>query len=431
MSYLTRLKIEAKDALRFSPLVRQVLSKLTAARAAKRNGLERVELLCKAIRLSPSDSWTAKLEDRLRIAADATSPTAADLIALREDHAEPQIPKAAILKPWISDQEKGIVFISFEEQWARLLQCSELEGFAERYQLVISPTWSPPQTTFNCMFPRVYPGKIVTLISNERDMQYFPSMSPDYVPVELYASSWVQPETFTPMPFETKDIDLIVISNFGLYKRHFELFKALREMPVPLKVVCVGQANGGRSAEVLMNEAAAYGVADRIDLRESVSNEELLDLLCRAKTSAIFSRREGSCVVVVESMFADTPIGLFEDAGIGSKVFINEQTGRLLSHRNLADDLYEFVQMAQGYSPRKWVMENGVSCHGSTTKLNAFLKEFALAEGAEWAQDIYAQHWRPNPLVIDPDEALIAAKEAQTIYERFGIDFTCRTGCAD
>jgi len=42
----------------------------------------------------------------------------------------------------------------------------------------------------------------------------------------------------------------------------------------------------------------------------------------------VLSRREGSCVVVAESMFADTPVALLDNAVIGSRAFINDQTGR-------------------------------------------------------------------------------------------------------
>jgi hypothetical protein len=33
-------------------------------------------------------------------------------------------------------------------------------------------------------------------------------------------------------------------------------------------------------------------------------------------------------------MLADTPVGLFEDAEVGSRVYLNESTGRFFQYRN-------------------------------------------------------------------------------------------------
>ena len=38
----------------------------------------------------------------------------------------------------------------------------------------------------------------------------------------------------------------------------------------------------------------------------------------------------GFCVAVVETMFAGTPLGIYQDAIIGSRVFINPHSGRFL-----------------------------------------------------------------------------------------------------
>src|SRR6185295_6788336 len=74
-----------------------------------------------------------------------------------------KISKATFLKPYVGPLEKGIIFISFEDQWARLLHARNLAEFAKKYTLIVSPTWCPPHSLVNGLFPAVYPGTIFTL----------------------------------------------------------------------------------------------------------------------------------------------------------------------------------------------------------------------------------------------------------------------------
>jgi hypothetical protein len=66
--------------------------------------------------------------------------------------------KAVILKPCTeSTGEPGVVIISFEYEWAKLLCSPHLPEFARCYRLVVSPTWTPPHSTLNCLFPKIFP----------------------------------------------------------------------------------------------------------------------------------------------------------------------------------------------------------------------------------------------------------------------------------
>src|SRR5207237_7519350 len=105
-----------------------------------------------------------------------------------------------------------------------------------------------------------------------------------------------------------------------------------------------------------------------------------------SRISLVFSRQEGACIAVAESLFADTPVGLFRNARIGSKAFINPQTGRLLDYRNLARQLRQFVEDAEQFSPRQWALRH-ISCHESLAVLNHVLRQAALDEGREWTRD--------------------------------------------
>jgi hypothetical protein len=298
---------------------------------------------------------------------------------------------------------------------------SNLSDFVHRYTLVMAPTWSPPHALANTLFCAHYPDdRLFSLISNVSDVAVFPQLSSKIRVVPLYASNWVNPDLYTPVPFARKDIDIVMLAGFAPYKRHFALFQALRELPRGLRVVLIG-GPWGRDGSALREEARLYGVQDRFELKQSASDEVVSQSLARAKISLILSRQEGSCVAVVESMFADTPVGIYQDAIIGSRVFINSHTGRFLRRAGLAAQLRDFLAAAESYSPRKWALENEIDCHGSTRALNRVLKEAALAAGHEWTQDIAEHHWRPNPLLLKQEDRERLRPAREDIRSRYGV----------
>jgi glycosyltransferase involved in cell wall biosynthesis len=408
---LKRFKIQAEDMLRYNPAVRNLLAsavllKAPAAQAASTIEAARIiHKLCQAARLTATDSMMLKAEASIARQLPAINPEQVPWAEFLPDFGLDRVYKAIVLKRYVSEREKGVVFVSFDNQMARLAKARDLRQFAEHYTLVLSPQWSPPHTIASYLFPRLYPDPIFCLISNPRDLEIFPRISDKYRMVPLYASNWVDPREFTPVPIAEKNIDIFMLANFAKYKRHHALFAALGGLPRDYRVLLVGQRERGRDKDTLLSEAAAFGVRDRIEIRENVSDEELHSCFVRAKTSLILSRREGSCVAVVESMFANTPVGLYEDAEVGSRVFINEYTGRLLKHNHLAGQLKDFVESSAQFQPRKWVMENGVDCVASSQALNNALKQHAQASGAEWTEDIATLRWRPNPQYYDPQDA--------------------------
>ena len=231
--------------------------------------------------------------------------------------------------------------------------------------------------------------------------------------VSLFASSWVSPDLFKPVVFEKRDISIFMQAIFGKYKRHFLLFNALNRIPSSMRVLLIGQDNGDRCSDAVMAEARAFSVQNRVELVVNAPHSAVVEALCRAKVSVILSRREGSFV-------AGTRVGLFEDVEIGSRVFINESTGRFLRYRNLSEQLINFVADAHKYSPRAWA-EKSISCFCSTKVLNDALKAHVLAVGQNWTQDITVHHWRPDPQLVSPGDTVRLKSSYDDIQVRFGI----------
>ncbi len=129
--------------------------------------------------------------------------------------------------------------------------------------------------------------------------------------------------------------------------------------------------------------------------------------LCRARASVILSRREGSCVVVAESLFADTPAALLENAEVGSRAFINASTGRLLR------DQQPLGPAIAG--PDSIVAALSAPClgiaahrlHAEQPKLNEIVKKTLLQPGA-------GVDPRSGPHALEPRSARLSCTPART-----------------
>jgi glycosyltransferase involved in cell wall biosynthesis len=424
-----RFTIAGRDRLLHDPAVRHVTARILLARLKDSSRItdptelaRSIRQLCRIARLSREDSFIQDIEAENSRRVDLIGDRPVNWAEMISDWKTNRLEKAVVLKRWISPRERGVVLVSFDYQWPRLLGIPDVAAFSRLYRVVLAPTWSPPHCTETTLFPSQYPDEhLYTLISNEQDVRIFPRLSRKFRVVPIYASNWVNPDLYSPLPGAQKDIDIVMLAGFGAYKRHFALFEALRQLPMDLRVVLLGAPSGGRSASDLHAEAAAYGVRGRFELRESVSDAEVARCLARAKISLILSKQEGSCVAVTESMFAGTPVGIYEDAIIGSRTFINSQTGKLLRRDNLSAQLAEFLAEADSCSPRQWAMENNISCHGSTATLNGMIRADALAAGESWTEDIAVHHWRPDPVLLHVADRDRLQPSYEAIYSRFGM----------
>src|SRR5580704_2763419 len=196
MSLVTRIRIETEDQLRWHPAARSVLCRRALRKAGCPTApnssatLQSINQLCAAARLAPNVEAMQRIETRIHERIRSLDLANVDWREVAPNIERRRIEKSVVLKPFRGPKEKGVVFISFEDQWARLLWKCNLKEFAERYTLVVSPTWSPPHNLVNCLFPAVYPAEIFCLISNRNDLSIFPRLSKSNRMVPLFASSW-------------------------------------------------------------------------------------------------------------------------------------------------------------------------------------------------------------------------------------------------
>jgi glycosyltransferase involved in cell wall biosynthesis len=423
---LNRLRIETQDLIRHNRLSKALLSRVLAGAAvlAPSRGGRRLALLARAARGCTSDSRMARLDRRINAETRRLQLDALDWCRVCPAPTDrPSLQKALIVKPPVSAHEKGVLYITFEDQWIRLLRTGRAEDIARRYDLLLGPTWSPPHAPALLIAIRMWPATVYTLVSNLADPPVMRRLSDHLVPIPLLASSWVNPAPYEKYLAEKKVYDILMVANFSPYKRHWRLFRMLRELPRDRRVRLIGTPDGDRDRDVLLAEARAFGVADRFELCIGVPYDELIHSICSSRVSLIFSKQEGSCIAITESLFGNTPVGVFKDSIIGSKAFVNEQTGVLLEDRGLGSQVERFVENASNgkYRPRDWALAN-ISCHRSYETLNTMFRLEAERRGTLWTRDLERFHQNDRPRYLD----VATAEKMNVWYQAFENDYGIR-----
>lgn len=425
MSLLDRTRFRLKDFARFDPTSRLIVSTVLDWRDRlspphDADGYARsVENLAKAARICPSPLRLRRLESKLRFRVDQLDPSQLNWDAIFPHSKPREIRKGVILKKPISEREKGVLFIAFEDHWLRLLRYVDLKALHRKYHLVLAPTWSPPHDLPMTLAAKMWPGALFNIMSAVIDQDVFARLADNLVSVPLISSNWVNPDVFAGDDNVPKEFDIVMLANFAVYKRHWLMFDVLSRLPPTTKLLLLGRGWEGRSADVIMNEARTFGCAGKVTMKEGLSDADMIRAIKSAKVSLIFSGNEGACVAVVEAMFADVPVGLFGDAIIGSKAYVNEQTGCLFTRGNVVRELRDFIDSHERFQPRKWVLENGISYVESTRILNNAIREAVSELGEEWTLDIHAHQWRPNPTYLSDG----ICREMRPCYDTFEKEF--------
>ena len=326
-----------------------------------------------------------------------------------------------VLKEPGPNGEKGVLYSSFEYNWMRLLRHYDAARFLSEYYLVGASSGSPVDCVPFAHFAGLARSPIFIGISNFGDIPICRLYSPVIEPVEIMACDWADPADYRPKPHSDRRIDILMVANWLPVKRHWLLFEALREMPRDLRVVLVGRSGGGgRTEERIREECNAFGAKQDIAIYSEIPPEGVRELQCDARISLLFSYREGSCVAPVESMLADSPVGMMSDAHIGSKAYVNEWTGVILKRRGLARSLMEFLDRSSTFRAREWALDH-ITCHHSTRKLNQQLSRHAAKSGTPWTRDIVPMCWRYVPACIYPEDEGRTRAGAERLWREYGI----------
>ena len=331
------------------------------------------------------------------------------------------ISKGVVLKPCLGPAEKGVLLVSFDYNFPPLLEAKDAARLFADYMVIGATAWSPPSLQACWSLAHIPGAEVFLMISHRKDLDWLNRFATGITVIPFLMSHWINPDDYQPRPRDQRRIDILMVANWASFKRHWLLFRALREMRRPeLCVVLVGQSERGRTVEHVRQEARWFVVEGQVEFLDRCGIGRVTELQCDSKVALIFSRREGSCVVVAEALFADTPVGMLRGAHIGSAEFINDQTGMFLEESNLAHDLGAFLERSRQCQPRAWAAKN-ISCQVSTARLNDLLKSHALAHGQTWTRDLCLLGWRPNPRYVRAADAEAMQPVYREMRERHGL----------
>lgn len=302
---------------------------------------------------------------------------------LRPSSNEVVLSKSAIIKA-PQQGEKGIILVGFEHELDGLISHVAIQDIVEKYDILFMPTWQPFYS-FSLLRALKVLGKSLVLLPSSESCYYKALGLPEHFnALPFHASSWVNEDLYSPKP---KDIDILMVANFSVYKRHKLLFEALVDLPPNVRVVLIGRPLENRTAADILAEAKLFGVENRFELIEAPSNEVVVDHLCRAKLVLGLSGREGSYVSLAEALFAGAAVAVFANAHIGTKNYINPKTGFLLqSDIPLSVQILQCLNVVDTLSPREWAVKN-ISAQINVRRLNSLLAAKAKKTGANWVVD--------------------------------------------
>ncbi|NQU11019.1 glycosyltransferase [bacterium] len=424
---VSRCRLALTDRLRHSALLWEVSAWWSFLRAAlSRDRNQRLLLLAGAYRRARGRVLVERLENRLRPWLEG--PEAGTWRQHRigwsryaRQIAEPVLTKSLILKAPGPGGEKGVLYVSFEYNWLRLLAQHDPAALLGEYLFVGASSWSPPDFAAHWALARIGPDPVFLQISNSADEALYQRFRHGIQPVPVLASDWINPAAYQPRRRTERDVDLLMVAGWSPAKRHWLLFRALRRLRPDLRVVLIGQDADGRTVDDVWREARLFGVHNRIEILRDLPIDQVAAHQCRSKVSLVLSAREGSCVVTAESLFADTPVVMLRDAHIGSRAYINDQTGRLLAPDRLAAGLAEILEQPAAFAPRTWALAH-ITCHHATARLNSILREYSRQRSRPWTRDLVPMCWRPDPIYLSPGDETDLAPAYDNLRQRYGLN---------
>ena len=295
-----------------------------------------------------------------------------------------------------SSHDKGILYISFEYNWLKLVAANRLKATMRHFYIVGASSWSPPDYACFSSISGASDDPFFIGISNSLDSAAYSVAAPQVLAVSQLAGDWLDVSEFRPLPYGQRDIDIIMISHWAAWKRHSILFDALSKLPRELNVVLVGRDVDGRTAETLFSEAAAFDVKQQISAFTNIDPSDVRRLLSRSKIAVALSAREGSCVAVAEALAADCPVVCLKNSRIGSLKYINLRTGRKVTRSGLAQAIGELLESREDLCPRQWYERNS-GCWNSSARLNEELRQYSESRGRYPVESMAPLKWAYVP----------------------------------
>ncbi len=382
-------------------------------------------LLCRLHRAALNDTASRSVEQFIRsntrsggpllqvIAEQVRSVGPTDTTAKYFDNPERMLKSGAIVLKSPGVNERGVLMLYYLYIYPIFTRFFDLESIAQRYHIVLEPSWSgfcdPSILNFLTLHRPVFVGSV-----EPRDTAFLNRVSTALVPVSVSSNTWVDSRVFRPLfDVGNKDIDVVMVAGWGKYKRHWAFFRALRTLRRSgrsLRVALVGY-HLGEQWESIYDQAKYFGVQDLLEIYNDLTQSEVNQILNRTKVHILWARREGVNRAIIEAMFANVPSIVRRGFNYGHEYnYINPNTGRFASESELPETLWEMTQTYSDFSPLRWVQDN-MTCQHSTRIVTDAVGARARSGDESWTGDLAVKvNGRDGMTYWDPaDEERFAA----------------------
>ncbi|MCH2171067.1 glycosyltransferase [Myxococcota bacterium] len=298
--------------------------------------------------------------------------------------------------------ELGVLILKYTPAFGRFAALYDLPRLFQHFQVVLEPSWvgyhDPIFQLFNASERRV-----LVEAQHPSDAEVLRKTGSSLVPVPCGAGHWVNSKNFHPVPAISKDYLAVLIANWAPHKRHHIVLNALMRVSDPsARIALVGYPWKGFTKQRIEREAIQRNLGDRVDVYERIDRKMVNEVLNRSHANLLISRKEGASKILYEGFAAGTPCVVLEDHEGACPTDINERTGLRCQPNELAEALEWIRDQGYFFGPREWWQENA-SPEVSRAKLEAVLRECALAEGRPFTRGIELKTNDPNLAYVDPD----------------------------
>jgi glycosyltransferase involved in cell wall biosynthesis len=296
--------------------------------------------------------------------------------------------RAIVLKAY-TPGERGVLLLDYSFTFPLFAGLFDLDGIAQRYRFVLEPSWAG-FCDLDILCYALLRDRVFVQSTEPRDTALLRALNLNLTPVPVGGNWWVDSRTFRPVDGIARDADLIMVAAWARYKRHGEVFAALRALKRRgeiLRVILAGYP-ADLTLDDVFREAREYGVQSQIEIYERLSGADLNVQYNRARVNLLWSRREGFNRAIIEGMCAGVPGILRQGHNFGHRYpYINPATGCYASPATLPQTLLTMARESNDFRPRAWVQEH-MSCQRATAVLSQQIKGAALELGEPWTSDL-------------------------------------------
>lgn len=315
-------------------------------------------------------------------------------------------------------EEKGVILLKYVRTFDAMHAIFDVPRLMERYTFVLEPCWSGYCDPSLLMF--IAPGQPVFVqCFTPQDYAFVERIGAPLVPLRLGPADWVNQDLFKPAGAE-KRYDVVMVANWAPHKRHALLFHALEKIhDRAIRVLLIGFPWAGRTADDVRRAATSIRNSRvTVDVLESLPADEVARHVSECRAFVFLSKKEGDNKALVEAMFTDVPVVVYEHSIGGATSRVNDATGLLTSEDALADRIRHVLDHPERFSPRRWALDHTGSAN-ATRLLDDAIRRVMHGAGQSYREGIVEKTNSPNLAYKDPG-----------VRSRFAADYdylaTCR-----